>query len=790
MSRERAWAAPAAVLALAAARFHEYVLGGSVSFRDAGTFFVPLRLEVARLLAGGELPLWTDRASNGRALAADPNAAVFWPLTPLVPLVGTTGLMLLSVGAALLLFLAALRRLGLSRGAAAAGTAVLLFSGVFQTLPLLFTTLASAAPLPLAVAVLATLDPAAPSRARRRDVALAAACLGLSALGGEPVITLLGGLACAGVLLVRTFAAWRAGGSHPAATLLGAGAVAALLAVALAAVQLLPAAGELARSARGGEMRAEEGALFWSVRPSRLLTLLEPRLSGDPFAERPEEYWGAATFDAGNPYFYDLALGLLPLAFAAAAARDRRGRGALALAAFGALAASGRYLPGFAAVAGSLSFARYPEKAWLLSTFALAAAAAVGADLAWREEGDGPARRLLRRTAGLLALALLVGAAAARLLPGPFHDALWSLRLGAGPAPASVVSRLVFPLLLAGGAACALLALLVRVAARGGVAPRGAAAVVAALFLLDGARRVEGSCPAGPADRFSKATEEVERAVAAAGAGRFYDDGADARAVAVRRAAERDGFDPLRPLTGTVFGIRYAGENDVDRMTARQAVAFARRLAGEPWGEEKVALLRAAGVTLARTSSEAEVPATRDVWRRGPDRLVAIAGARPEASLVPRALVVARGAGGPLPAGADPLEAAVVEGDDPPGWRSFGTGTVRVTARTSSRLSLHVTAGEPGGLLVLTRSYDPTWRARVGSKEVPTRRADGHLTAIVVPAGESKVELAYRNPLLAAGAGLSLLAVAVLAILAAPALRSGRRGRLPRPTAPAAGAGS
>ena len=134
-----------------------------------------------------------------------------------------------------------------------------------------------------------------------------------------------------------------------------AGALA--LGLALAAVQVLPAAAEVARSARASEMRPEHGALFWSVRPSRVLTLLEPRLTGDA-AQGP--HWGAATFDASGPYFDDLALGVLPLLFAAAAWRDRRGRAALLVAGGAAVLSFGRFLPGYGAVARVLVLRALP----------------------------------------------------------------------------------------------------------------------------------------------------------------------------------------------------------------------------------------------------------------------------------------------------------------------------------------------------------------------------------------------------------------------------------------------
>ena len=155
----------------------------------------------------------------------------------------------------------------------------------------------------------------------------------------------------------------------------------------LAAIQILPAALEMARSARGAGMRPEHGALFWSVRPARVLTLLEPRLTGDPAGDAAS-FWGSATFDAGSPYFEDLALGLVPLLFAAAAWRDRRGRAALLLAGAGAGLSFGRFLPGYSFLAAALPVVRYPEKWWLLVTFALAAAAAVGVEAVFFGEAE------------------------------------------------------------------------------------------------------------------------------------------------------------------------------------------------------------------------------------------------------------------------------------------------------------------------------------------------------------------------------------------------------------------
>ena len=291
----------AVVFGAAALRFAPFLAGGTLYRRDAGFFFVPWRLVLARFLRSGEAPLWNEWMSAGRAFAADPNAAVFWPLSPLLVVFSPTALALANVFLALGIFFFALRRLGLSTAASGAGTLVLLFSGVFQSLPVYATTCAAALPLSLALVEaprLASDD----TTLRRRACALAGLAFGLSALGGEPAVTLMGAAAFVAVAIGAGKGSRRRATAAALLTLaLGAG---------LAAIQILPAALETARSARGAGMRLEHGALFWSVRPARVLTLVEPRLTGDP-AGNAASFWGSATFDAGNPYFEDLALGLV-----------------------------------------------------------------------------------------------------------------------------------------------------------------------------------------------------------------------------------------------------------------------------------------------------------------------------------------------------------------------------------------------------------------------------------------------------------------------------------------------
>ncbi len=256
------------------------------------------------------------------------------------------------------------------------------------------------------------------------------------------------------------------------------------------------------------------------------------------------------------------------------------------------------------------------------------------------------------------------------------------------------------------------------------------------LFLGDAARRVAGTCPAGPSDLYRRETPEVALAREQAGGGRFYDDGADDRATVERRTREARGLDLLRPATGAVFGIRYLGDNDVDRMTPAPAVRWSAALAALPWGEEKARLLRGAGVSLVRTAAPAPDPVgVEEVGRFGSDRLVRIAGAREEFALLP-------------------------EGDG---------GSVIVRERRASRVALHVDVALPSATLWIGRTFDPNWHARVDGRDLALEPGDAYRMTALLPNGAHDVTLAYANPLFGAGLALSLAA-----LLAAGALAAGR----------------
>ncbi|MFI5180228.1 MAG: hypothetical protein ACHQPI_02430 [Thermoanaerobaculia bacterium] len=760
--------APAAVAALFLVRFAPFLVGGTLYSRDAGFFFAPWRALLPKLSANG-FPFWNDLLSNGRAFAADPNAAVFWPLAPLAFLLSPSALALANVALLLGLFYVSLRAIRLGAVPAAAGTAVLLFSGVLQTIPLL-AGLPSAAPLAPAAVAFWALGAGRPPAAR--FLALGGGALALSFFGGEPSVTATGGAACVALAFGRLAVRPRPSPGETLRRLTAIGG-AVLLAAGLAAVQLVPAWGLLRRSTRGTELQAEQGALYWSVRPSRLLTLLEPRLPGDPGTESTAGYWGSGTFDGGQPYYPDIALGLVPLLLAAVALGVPRGRAALGLAGGAALLSFGRFLPGYPVFARRLPIFRYPEKWWVVATLALSMAAAVGVGrlLAMDRDERDRTLRMLRRAS--LALAAPLGAVAllAFLSPRALRTVLWEASLGTGPAPASLVASVLWPLALGGAAAMLVAALFSELVRRGRASRLALLLILSVLFLADGARRVAGTLPAGPPGLFSTRTPDVGRVAEESMRGRFFDDRADDRATGVRRTLEGRGFDPLRAAAGVFWGIPYALENDVDRMTPPESVGAVFEAESLPWGEEKVTRLREAGVAVVRTAATPlDPPGVEEIARigSGGDRIMRIVPTRPEFLFAAEAVVArnAHAARRLIRSNLrDPLRSAVIEVPGvPESSRAGGAGTAEVVARSNRRVALQVTVSPPVGILVTTRSFGAEWTAAMDGRPLPLFRCDGYLTAAFVPPGEHRIDFEYDTGPFLRGGIVSALSLAVAAL--------------------------
>jgi hypothetical protein len=112
----------------------------------------------------------------------------------------------------------------------------------------------------------------------------------------------------------------------------------------------------------------------------------------------------------------------------------------------------------------------------------------------------------------------------------------------------------------------------------------------------------------------------------------------------------------------------------------------------------------------------------------------------------------------------DPRTMALVNADEHAETRRYppGVATVRVTSIRDGRIALDVVS--QGGYLVLSETFYPGWRARIGGEEVEVERANLGLQGIVVPPGTHRVDVEFEPVSLRVGqlaSGLGLLAVAL-----------------------------
>jgi len=107
-----------------------------------------------------------------------------------------------------------------------------------------------------------------------------------------------------------------------------------------------------------------------------------------------------------------------------------------------------------------------------------------------------------------------------------------------------------------------------------------------------------------------------------------------------------------------------------------------------------------------------------------------------------------------------------------------------VTTYEADRIRLETATGA-AGLLVLSETYYPAWKAYVDGQPVPLYAADHALRAVPVPAGEHTVELRYESWSLRVGLATSLIAYAALLVLAVAGARRRQKSTDETPTADA-----
>ncbi len=764
-------------------------------FRDAEATHWPWHRDAARSLASGRVPFVDAAASGGQPLLANPNAVLLYPTFLLEKAMRPEAAFnlhyLLHVLWAFFGARALARRCGLGAGGSFVAGVSFAFSGMMLSYGSAFmNSSAAAAWLPWCAAAFFDVGEARAAGPRARAAVAAGLGLGLQLLAGEPAISLVTLALCAALVAGRAAAAPR---GERIARLVSSGlasAAAGALALAIGAPLLLPLRAVFPLTYRGQHLFSERASGASAFSAGRAIEWLLPRFGGNPDVLGGGANWMRAGTQEDLVYIWCVSFGVVPLLLLALGAlrRDFWDRRAAALGAGGLAAllfSFGFSLPFYRLVfaVGPLRRLRYPIKFYLLTTLCAALLAGLAAEsLARRRSG--------RREAVAVAAALAVFAAA-WFAAGP-GGALetWAApvvsRISDDPAGFLAVFRgLVRGDALLGALAALAVALLVR---PGGARPRdpsillGLLALVSAfswglpLFVSAPAKDLERP-PAlarhleGPGRLFvSRRLPRFDPAVLRPGPGELPRTSRVARIL----------VEQFVPLTGAPFGARYLFENDPDgsygffnRIASEAAdastpadrdrllVAFGARWTLAEDGEEHplfhpVTGLEVAGRRLVLSESADPVPELRwagRVWRR--PALSSTLELVRSGSFDPRRDVALRGDAAVDPAGPGPgarIELASVEAD-----------------RAAATLE-----ADGDGHLVFSRTFFPSWRARLDGRPVPVAVANARDLAVSVPAGRHRVEIEWDRFPFRAGVALEAAALLAASLVAVAARRLGR----------------
>ncbi len=767
-------------LLLAAALLAPAILSGGVPARgDLPDFFWPMKAYTAERWAAGEVPLWNPLSASGEPWLAQLQSGALYP-GDLPFLLGwkegallgiALHLALASAGAAYWLW-----SLGASRPASLLAGGLFAGGGAFLSLVPVYNNACSAAWLPWLFAC-----------ARRvvvgqsRGAGLAVAVAG-AFLAGEPALAAAGSVAAI-VLAVYAGTEGEAPATEaPRLRLLARAGIPLLVGLALAGAALLPF-GTLLRDSERRESTTREEALAQPVGRSDLADLVAPPIAETTRAPAPGR----------GGYLLTLAFGALPLLLVTGVGAGFPGRRRL-LAGLAVLGAGGFLLSlgqkGLLAPVlfdlGVLKGLRFPARWAVFPHLVLAVAAGAGLDgWLWGRFGKAPGpapgdegfaearENRARRTVTLSALAL--GIALAALLGAT-----------AWLAPEARASRDQVRTLLA--AALALAGIGLVAAAR--ISPAGPSrrvgTVLAALAVLPlpvfGGEAL-APAPAGAISRAPGALGELARSpdggrvFAPAGHDRTlslrwrYAGGSSWGEESVSRAsAALAGYTNLFHGIASVSSASPIGNPRAERLVG---VALA--------GGDPAVLLPLLNVRHVLTPFPARIPGLLPGVEKGGVHRYDVRGpfGRTWFPLEHRIVSDGEAFAALRRPGFDPGKTALVapppEGTGlPPARPRGGWAVARFAKDEPERAELTTDASAPS-LLVFTRSWDRGWKAKVDGVEVPVLRAQLAYLAVVVPAGEHRLELAYRP--VSFRIGLYASAAGLLALLGLALSGPPRRGR-------------
>jgi hypothetical protein len=747
--------------------------------RDVANFHLPLRLTLRNLAAFG-LPVWNPFLNGGQPILSNPSYGAFYPPSWLVfavpPHYALSLLTILHAGLAFAgaWFLA--RRLGCGWGAAALAAVGFSGCGVFLSLLSALTLLWSLAWLPWLLAWADEALRAHPSERWWRPALLAGGILGLQLLNGEPSTVVLSGLA----LLALAASAVPAVGWRPAALRV---LLPFALALALAAVQLVPTAFRLADSPRHGLSASQ--ATLWSLPPQRLVEIVFPRFFGDPVRDVEGRFFGWQLNDLHHPYLESLYPGLLLTVLGVSALLGggipRRGAWALAAAA-SVFLALGRHNPAFEGLRRTvpiLAVLRFPEKLAVLAVLALVVAGFLG----WQ-------RLLDERQAGRpqaadlpLALSLVVVGFALTLTallwfaPGA-AEWLIASQSALTPDAAGRAAGLGYLRMEDGAAVVTAAAVATLLALCRWRRPSSSVLSLLAVALLaaDLWHYGHGLLRTLPVSLY-QTPPPLAQSLLPARDRIFFDESIEGGLMVVPR-----GGDPrtivhqtfvarLSPYAALLWQIPYAFNKDFDLMLTGWGSRAADILKSE--GRNPQAFYRYLGVWNAGTLLLARTSPDQPPAAAGPEvqkmRKVQNAFVLPRFRFVPRVIF-------------HPSHAAALAAARAAGWDAgreehiVGPGRLPQTLvyRRPPRLLTTVDEGgrirfdyqaEEGAFFVAAMTFDKGWQAQVDGSPVAVFPTAACQAGVQLPPGAHRLELQYRDRTVPLGAAVSLVGMIVGTIL-------------------------
>ena len=301
------------IMALPVLLFWRWVIKGEVLYWGTLLFqFWPWHQLVKDNLLAGEWPLWNLLLGNGAPLLANLQSAVFYPPNLLYLLVSVEHGLTLSVMLHLILAGVSMyfygRHLGLLPFAATLSALTFMFSGYLIGRTQFVTMVNAAAWIPIILWLSEkTFAIDSSRRLKRLNTLWLGLVMAMPLLAGHAQLWFYS-LWLAGAYVA--FRGWQEGRHNNQSWrgLLQAGArvgLALVLALLLAAVQLLPTVELALQSGRSGGAE-RTFALTYSFWPWRLVTLLAPGFFGHPAYHN---YWGYANFWEDHAYVGAMVLG-------------------------------------------------------------------------------------------------------------------------------------------------------------------------------------------------------------------------------------------------------------------------------------------------------------------------------------------------------------------------------------------------------------------------------------------------------------------------------------------------